>query len=245
MNRFRDMVAIRLDWQTTRDLAPLIGQKKSYGCLHADSWGSVPFPRMPNVSLEPAKENISLEDLMSGIDNGIIIFGNGSWSIDQQRYNFQFGGDAFWEIKGGKKRGMLSQVSYQARTPDFWQACDGIAGPAYFHQFGTSGDAKGEPTQINSMSHGCSAAPVARTRRSGGTNASATAESPAKMAIEVSASSIPTSRGAPRENSCRARLAESTTQSSPTKMASGAMAAVRERMSTGWARKTAKCSRQE
>src|SRR6266496_2076262 len=69
---------IFVDWQTTRDLAPLIGHKKSNGCLHADSWGSVPFPRMPNVSLEPAKENISLENLMSGIDNGILIYGNGS-----------------------------------------------------------------------------------------------------------------------------------------------------------------------
>ena len=72
----------------------------------------------------------TLDDLISGIDDGVLIEGRGSYSIDQQRYNFQFGGDAFWEIKGGKKQGMLSRVSYQARTPDFWQACDGIAGPA-------------------------------------------------------------------------------------------------------------------
>ena len=93
---------------------------------------------------------------ISGIDDGVLIDGRGSYSIDQQRYNFQFGGDAFWEIKGGKKGGMISRVSYQARTPDFWQACDGTAGPAYWRQFGTTGDAKGEPTQINSISHGCS-----------------------------------------------------------------------------------------
>ena len=64
------------------------------------------------------------------MDDGILIEGNGSFSIDQQRYNFQFGGDAFWEIKGGKKRGMISRVAYQSRTPDFWHACDGIAGPS-------------------------------------------------------------------------------------------------------------------
>jgi TldD protein len=111
---------------------------------------------MPNVWLKPGPKETTMEDLIAGIDDGVLIDGRGSYSIDQQRYNFQFGGDAFWEIKGGKKRGMISRVSYQARTPDFWQACDGTAGPAYWRQFGTTGDAKGEPTQINSISHGCS-----------------------------------------------------------------------------------------
>ena len=81
------------------------------------------------------------------MDDGILIDGDGSFSIDQQRYNFQFGGDAFWEIKGGKKRGMISQVAYQARTTDFWQACDGIAGPSYWQQWGAPNDGKGEPAQ--------------------------------------------------------------------------------------------------
>jgi TldD protein len=111
---------------------------------------------MPNVWLAPGKPEVTLDELIGGVEDGVLIEGRGSYSIDQQRYNFQFGGDAFWEIKDGKKGGMLSRVSYQARTPDFWQACDGIAGPSYWQQFGTSGDAKGEPTQINSISHGCS-----------------------------------------------------------------------------------------
>ncbi len=143
-------------YQTTREQAHLIGEKESHGCCQADSWATVPFQRMPNVWLKPGPKESSLEDLIAGIDDGVLIDGRGSYSIDQQRYNFQFGGDAFWEIKGGKKRGMISRVSYQARTPDFWQACDGIAGPAYWRQYGTTGDAKGEPTQINSISHGCS-----------------------------------------------------------------------------------------
>lgn len=143
-------------FQTTRDQAHLIGEKESHGCSQADSWSTVPFQRMPNVWMKAGPAKTTLEGMIAEIDDGVLIDGRGSYSIDQQRYNFQFGGDAFWEIKGGKKRGMISRVSYQARTPDFWQACDATAGPAYWRQYGTTGDAKGEPTQINSISHGCS-----------------------------------------------------------------------------------------
>jgi TldD protein len=149
-------------WQTTRDLAPLIGQDRSYGCLHSDSWGSVPFPRMPNVSLEPSTDNASLEDLVAGIDNGILIHGNGSWSIDQQRYNFQFGGQTFREIKNGKIAGMLRDVAYQSRTTDFWHACDKLGGAATYELHGAANDGKGEPGQANAVSHGC---PVTRHRQ--------------------------------------------------------------------------------
>ncbi len=143
-------------YQTIRDQASLIGEKESRGCCFADSWSSVPFQRMPNVSLDAGKPGASLDDLIGGVENGILIDGDGSFSIDQQRYNFQFGGDAFWEIKNGKKAGMVSRVAYQARTTDFWQACDAIAGPAYWQQYGAPNDGKGEPVQINSVSHGCS-----------------------------------------------------------------------------------------
>lgn len=143
-------------YQTIRDQAHLVGEKTSRGCCYADSWATVPFQRMPNVSMDPGSADTTVEDLISGVEDGILIEGRGSYSIDQQRYNFQFGGDAFWEIKGGKKGGMISQVAYQARTPDFWQACDGVAGPSYWQLYGSGRDGKGEPTQINSMSHGCS-----------------------------------------------------------------------------------------
>ena len=145
-------------YQTTREQAHLVGEKESRGCSFADSWSSVPFQRMPNVWLEPGPDNLTLEDLIAGVDDGVLIEGTGSFSIDQQRYNFQFGGDAFWEIKGGKKRGMLSRVAYQSKTTEFWQACDGIAGRAYWRQYGLNGDGKGEPMQSNSMSHGCAPA---------------------------------------------------------------------------------------
>jgi TldD protein len=151
-----------VDWQTTRELAPLIGRDSANGCCHADSWGSVPFARMPNVSLEPSKKKCSLEDLMADVKNGIFIYGNGSFSIDHQRYNFQFGGQTFWEIKDGKKGAMLRDVAYQSRTPNFWGACDGLGGEETYELNGALNDGKGEPAQTNAVSHGC---PVARFRQ--------------------------------------------------------------------------------
>ena len=151
-----------VDWQTTRELAPLVGQSQSHGCLHADSWSSVPFPRMPNVSLQPAPTDVSLEDLFSGIKRGLLIEGRGSSSIDQQRYNFQFGGAVVREITNGKLGDMVKDAAYQSRTPDFWAACDGLGGPATYRLWGTSADGKGEPGQINAVSHGC---PPARFRQ--------------------------------------------------------------------------------
>ena len=117
---------------------------------------------MPNVSLEPAKDAATLEQLAAGVDNGILIYGNGSWSIDQQRYNFQFGGQTFWEIKNGKVGAMLRDVAYQSRTTDFWNSCDGLGGKATYEINGADNDGKGEPTQSNAVSHGC---PVARFRQ--------------------------------------------------------------------------------
>jgi len=149
-------------WQTTRELAAQTGSPASHGCCHADSWSSVTFARMPNISLEPAKEHVSLEGLLADVENGILIFGDGSYSIDQQRYNFQFGGQTFWEIKDGKRGAMLRDVAYQSRTPDFWAACDGLGGEATYELGGALSDGKGQPGQSNAVSHGC---PVARFRQ--------------------------------------------------------------------------------
>jgi TldD protein len=113
---------------------------------------------MPNVWLEPSDKPETLEDLVAGVEDGILIDGRGSYSIDQQRYNFQFGGDAFWEIKGGKVRGMIADVAYQSRTPDFWASCDGIGGESSWENVGLNADGKGQPGQINAMSHGCAPA---------------------------------------------------------------------------------------
>src|SRR5688572_19322384 len=153
---------IFVDWQTTRDLAAMSPARKSYGCLHADSWGSVSFPRMPNISLQPASGNTTMDDLIAGVERGILIYGDGSYSIDQQRYNFQFGGQTFWEIKNGKVGGMVRDVAYQSRTTDFWNSCDALGGMATYELGGSFNDGKGEPGQSNTVSHGC---PVARFRQ--------------------------------------------------------------------------------
>ncbi|MDH3530201.1 MAG: TldD/PmbA family protein, partial [Acidobacteriota bacterium] len=160
-------------WQTTRSLAHLIGEKKSRGCQHADSWSSVSFPRMPNLSLAPAQKDISADDLIADVKDGIMINGRGSYSIDQQRYNFQFGGQTFWEIKNGKVAGMLKDVAYQSKTTDFWGACDGLGGKSTYMLPGTFNDGKGQPGQSNAVSHGC---PVARFREINVLNTAAEAE---------------------------------------------------------------------
>jgi len=116
---------------------------------------------MPNVSLTPSKENVSQGDLIAGVEKGILIYGRGSYSIDQQRYNFQFGGQTFWEIKNGKVTGMLRDVAYQARTTDFWRSLDGLGGQSTYEIPGAANDGKGQPGQSNAVSHGC---PPARFR---------------------------------------------------------------------------------
>jgi TldD protein len=155
---------VLVNYQTVRDNAGIIGLKHSHGAAYADSWGSVAFQRMPNVSLQPASgnANISADDLIADVKDGIYIEGDGSFSIDQQRYNFQFGGQVFWEIKNGKKTGLLRDVAYQSRTPDFWNSCDGVGSKEHYSLGGSYFDGKGEPGQINAVSHGC---PPARFRR--------------------------------------------------------------------------------
>ncbi len=142
-------------WQTTRDQASWIGEKRSRGCSYADSYASVPFQRMPNISLQPGSEGYTTEDLIAATDDGILITGRGSWSIDHQRYNFQFGGQFFWEIKNGRLTRPLRDVAYQSNTAEFWQSCDMLGGEGTYRLGGSFSDGKGEPPQSNAVSHGC------------------------------------------------------------------------------------------
>jgi TldD protein len=158
------------DYQTTREQANWLdwwyGRQKvpvrSHGCSYAQAWSAVQFQRMPNVSLLPGKDEVSWDDLLSATDDGIAILGDGSFSIDQQRYNAQFGGQVFYEVKKGRITGMLKDVAYQLRTPEFWNSMDLIGGQATYELHGALNDGKGQPVQANAAGHG--AAP-ARFRR--------------------------------------------------------------------------------
>ncbi|HZY80236.1 MAG TPA: TldD/PmbA family protein [Cyclobacteriaceae bacterium] len=149
---------VLVDYQVIRDQAHILGLNASRGCCYADNWSSVQFQRMPNVSLQPGKEKKSVDDIIKGVEKGIYIIGDGSFSIDQQRYNFQFGGQLFYEIKNGKIAGMLKDVAYQANTQDFWNSCTAIADSSDYRLGGAFGDGKGQPPQSNSVSHGSSTA---------------------------------------------------------------------------------------
>jgi TldD protein len=150
------------DYQTTREQAGWLKwwydkngmPTKSHGCCYAQGWNNVQFQRMPNVSLMPGEKEQSYEDIIAATDKGIAIVGDGSFSIDQQRYNGQFGGQEFYEIKGGKIVGMLKDVAYQIRTPDFWNGMDMIGGKSSYMLGGSFFDGKGQPGQVNSVSHG-------------------------------------------------------------------------------------------
>jgi len=149
----RDGILVGL--QTNRETAPLIGDKASKGCTSASSWRDYPFLRMPNVRLEAGgKGSPNVEQMIADTKDGVLIDGRGSYSIDQQRYNGQFGGNCFWEIKDGKRTRMVTDVTYNAITTDFWANLDLIGSQDTWQMFGTGGDAKGQPTQTNSISHG-------------------------------------------------------------------------------------------
>jgi TldD protein len=147
------------DYQTTREqvarIQKLTGVSRSHGCSFAESWNRVQFQRMPNISLNPGPDDLTLDDIVADTSRGVLIRDSGSWSIDHQRYNFQFSGQAFYEIRGGKIAGMLKDVAYQSNTPVFWNAMDAIGGPRSYWLGGAFNDGKGEPAQINSVSHGC------------------------------------------------------------------------------------------
>ncbi len=147
---------ILVDYQTIRDQAHIVGKDESDGCCYADSWSSVQFQRMANVSLAPGKTKMSTADMIAGVENGIYIAGRGSFSIDQQRYNAQFGGTVFYEIKNGKLGPMIEDVAYQMRTPEFWGSCSAICDESDYRMFGSFFDGKGQPSQVSAVSHGSS-----------------------------------------------------------------------------------------
>ena len=151
----RDGILVGL--MTNRETAHYINEKESRGCTYAQSWRDYPFLRMANVHVEPGPPGSpTLDQIIADTRDGVMIDGRGSYSIDQQRYNGQFGGNAFWEIKNGKKTRMVTNVTYNAITTDFWANLDAVGPPETWEHHGLTGDAKGQPVQSNHPSHGSS-----------------------------------------------------------------------------------------
>ena len=140
-------------YQLNRQMAAEKGFGRSNGCAYADSPSHIAMQRMPNVSLQPAPDGPT-----SDVDKGIYIVGDKSWSIDMQRYNFQFTGQQFYKIDKGRLAGQLKDVAYQATTTDFWRSMEAVGNPDTYVLGGAFNCGKGQPGQIAPVSHGCPSA---------------------------------------------------------------------------------------
>ena len=149
---------VLVNYQAIRDQAHIIGLKESQGCCYSQSWQDVQFQRMANISLQPGKTPMGLNDMIKNVEKGIYIIGDSSFSIDQQRYNFQFSGQLYYEIKNGKIVGMLNDVAYQSNTQEFWNSCAAVCDQHDYRLGGSFFDGKGQPMQASAVSHGSSTA---------------------------------------------------------------------------------------
>ncbi|MFI9080314.1 TldD/PmbA family protein [Streptomyces sioyaensis] len=145
-------------YQLDRRIAQLTGFSRSNGCAYADSPDHVPVQRMANVSLQPAPDGPSTEELISGVERGIYVVGDRSWSIDMQRYNFQFTQQRAYAIRNGQLAGQLRDVAYQATTTDFWGSMTAVGGPQTYVLGGAFNCGKAQPGQVAAVSHGCPSA---------------------------------------------------------------------------------------
>jgi TldD protein len=140
-------------YMTSRETAAQVGEERSNGCMRADGWSRIPLIRMTNVSLEPGKQTL---DEVFDVDHGIYMETNRSWSIDDKRYNFQFGCEIGWEIRNGKRVRMLKNPSYSGISTEFWNACVAIAGREHWTLWGVPNCGKGQPEQVMGTGHGAS-----------------------------------------------------------------------------------------
>jgi TldD protein len=145
-------------YQLDRAMALRLGLDRSNGCAFADSPGHVPIQRMANVSIKPGTDDLSTQDLISRVDRGLYVMGDKSWSIDMQRYNFQFTGQRIYEIRNGKVVGQIKDAAYQGVTTEFWNSLEALGGPETYVLGGAFNCGKGQPGQVAPVSHGCPSA---------------------------------------------------------------------------------------
>jgi TldD protein len=149
---------VLVGYQLDRSMAhmhPELNDGRSNGCAYADSPGHIPIQRMANVSLQPAADGPSTAELIGRVERGIYVVGDKSWSIDMQRYNFQFTGQRFYRIEDGKLAGQLRDVAYQATTTEFWNSMEAVGGPDTYVLGGAFNCGKAQPGQVAAVSHGC------------------------------------------------------------------------------------------
>lgn len=146
------------EYGTTRETAPFIDLEMSRGCNRATNYYDFPINRIPNLYLEPGDKELTPQDLIADTEDGIYIEGQGSFSIDQHRVNFQFGGDLFWEIRNGKKTRMLKKIIYKSSNPEFWRSVDAICDKRFWKPYGVINCGKGQPMQVGKMTHGAAPA---------------------------------------------------------------------------------------
>jgi TldD protein len=146
---------ILVGYQLDRRMARMLGLDRSNGCAFADSPSHIPIQRMANVSLRPADDDLSTADLIGQVERGIYVVGDKSWSIDMQRYNFQFTGQRFFRIEQGELAGQVRDVAYQSSTTNFWGSLDAVGGPQTWVLGGAFNCGKAQPGQVAPVSHGC------------------------------------------------------------------------------------------
>ena len=133
-----------------RDSAHLAGLAPG-GMVRADGFNRMPMVRMTNVGLEPGDS--SLEEIVADTKHGVLMATNRSWSIDDQRLNFQFGCEIGWEVRDGKRTRMVKNPTYTGITPRFWASLDRLAGPDEWRAWGVPNCGKGQPGQIGHTGH--------------------------------------------------------------------------------------------
>ena len=148
-------VGYQLDRPMAAQRPELNEHGRSNGCAYADSPGHIPIQRMANVSLQPADDGPSTDNLISRVERGLYIVGDKSWSIDMQRFNFQFTGQRFYKITDGELVGQVRDVAYQATTTDFWNSLEAVGGPDTWLLGGAFNCGKAQPGQVAAVSHGC------------------------------------------------------------------------------------------
>ena len=142
---------ILVNQQTSREIAHRLGFDPSSNMIGVEA-NDFPLVRMTNFCLAPGKG--SLADLIKDTEKGYFLDFTKTWSIDDNRNNFQFTTEIGWRIENGELKNIVREPTYFGITPEFWNSCDRICGAEEWGYQGTFNCGKGEPGQALHLSHG-------------------------------------------------------------------------------------------